>query len=71
MGVIMIKKFIPERFNLDSVNIFEIITNVVGNVPITLNGRMIIIDAELTAQQKLQIRDDFLNNVEIVEDISI
>lgn len=67
----MIKKYIPEKFDLQTIDIFEIIRNVAGNVPITLTGRIIEIDADLTNEQKQQIRNDFIASVEEVGDITV
>jgi hypothetical protein len=60
----MIKKYIPEKYNLLSVDIIAIIENVCGKIPITLIDR--IIEFEASPEELQQIKADFLQAVEEV-----
>jgi len=66
----MIKKIIPLKYDLTNVNIFAIIENVAGKIPMSFNSsRLLKIDAELTHEQLQQIRTDLLNAVEDVDEL--
>jgi len=65
----MIKRYIPEKYDLKSIDIHTIIHNVLGIVETSLIGRLIIIYAEPTPQQLQQIKSEFLEQVEIINEL--
>lgn len=65
----IIKKYIPEKYNLASIDIVSIIQNVCGIIPVKLQGR--IVEFEATATQATQIKTDFLTQVEEVQDFTL
>lgn len=69
----MLKKYIPEKYDISDINISQLITDAVGrNFEITVVGRLVIIPSEeLTLQEKLAIRDAFISAVTEVGSIDI
>lgn len=66
----MIKKRIPEQYDISNIDIFEIINSVVGhNVEAELRGRVLVIFEDLSSSQLQQIKTDILSVVEVVSDL--
>jgi len=66
----MMKKRIPEKYDLTDVDIFKIVQNVLGNVEISFGSdRILRINTTPTHEQLLQIKTDLLNAVEEVNEL--
>jgi hypothetical protein len=66
----MIKKRLPRNVAWEDVDMFALIQNVLGNVPISLNANgLLIIDANPTSEQLQQLKNDFLNEVEAISEL--
>lgn len=66
----MIKKRIPDKYDLENIDIVSIVQNVLGNVPISFgSNRVLKIDAEPTTEEMQQIKADFLAVAEEITEL--
>ena len=66
----MLKKRIPDNYDFEIKDIKAAIEGIIGNIPIMFKGRIVEIDAELTAQQKADIKAAVLPLLENIQDIT-
>jgi len=66
----MIKKYIPTKFDLTTINLRSIIENVIGKKEIIMTSDRYIIFIETPTNEQLQqIKTDFLNSISEVSEL--
>lgn len=65
------KRYIPEKYTFEFNELVDAVQKILGTVPITLQGRIIIIDAEVPQEKMQLLKTSVLNVLEDNQSIEV